>query len=503
MEAVVKSSLRTGKAPVAVFFNDIRPGRSESQLRFRLIHFWEAKNIAKGGAFLGLELLLIDQQGTVMRGFISPTRAQTYRRHLIAGALYALQNFFATKSKEIYRVADPSLTISFSNNSVLSPLDVDNDYGTGSFPADRFRFHSHGDFEANVGLRGDLYDVVGHLRLVNGQALMTRPLLDEADIASMGHILVHLQTKDEPVMKLYLWDAAAREFFKKFTASVDTPTVLMVTTVNPKNLGGNLALSSMSSSRVFLDKEIQPTTDYFSWFSANPDLAERVNADEVTKIETMTIGQIFGYIKREDAKEASFYCVATIDDVVCDRAWYYIACSGCQTKATKGPSSLMCAKCGKSNVSGVAKYLAKISVYDNNDHAQFVLLGNAGTELTGKPAAELVDSYFEANQDVGAGHYMPAPQVLIETVGQTYKFKLKVSDLNLTGKIQALTVTKIVSADAMPPLPNSSEFIVIVEDEAPLPSAAVSDASVSNALDGTGGTSDKDEAQVVKRPKHD
>ncbi|KAF8090551.1 hypothetical protein N665_0473s0003 [Sinapis alba] len=172
--------LGPGKAPAAVFFNDITPGRSESLLRFMLIHFWEAKNIAKGGAFLGLELLLIDQQGTVMQGFITPARAQTYRCHLIAGAVYALQNFFATKSKEIYRVADPSLTISFSNDSVLSPLDGDDDSGTGSFPAVRFRFHSHADFEANVGLRGDLYDVVGHLRLVNGQALMTRPLLDPA-----------------------------------------------------------------------------------------------------------------------------------------------------------------------------------------------------------------------------------------------------------------------------------------------------------------------------------
>ncbi|KAF8112024.1 hypothetical protein N665_0069s0050 [Sinapis alba] len=196
MESVAKTSLRSGKAPVAVFFNDITPGRSESLLRFRLIHFWEAKNLAKGGAFLGLELLLIDQQGTVMQGFITSTRAHTYRRHLIVGGVYALQNFFATKSKEIYRVADPSLTISFSNDSVLSPLDGNDDSGTGSFPADRFRFHSHADFEAHVGLRGDLYDVVGHLRLINGQALMTRPLLDEADLVSMGHILVHLQTKE-------------------------------------------------------------------------------------------------------------------------------------------------------------------------------------------------------------------------------------------------------------------------------------------------------------------
>nr|VDD09472.1 unnamed protein product [Brassica oleracea] len=69
-----------------MYFNDISPGPSKSQLRFRLIHFWEAENIAKAGAFIGLELLLIDEQ-TVMQCFIFSTRAQTYRRHLKAGNL--------------------------------------------------------------------------------------------------------------------------------------------------------------------------------------------------------------------------------------------------------------------------------------------------------------------------------------------------------------------------------------------------------------------------------
>ncbi|CAF2035077.1 unnamed protein product [Brassica napus] len=305
-------------------------------------------------------------------------------------------------------------------------------------------------------------------------------------------------------MKLYLWDQAAKDFYKKFTSSEDTPTVLLVTTVNPKSYSrtGNLALSSMASSRVFIDKDIQPTIDYFSWLGSNPEIAKRVNADEVTRSETMTIGQIYAYIKQENAKEASFDCIATIDDVKRDSAWYYIGCSGCQTKATRGPSSLMCAKCGKTNVSGVAKYLAKISVYDKNDQAVFVLLGDAGSELTGKNAAELVNNYFEANQDLGAGHQMPVPQALLDTIGQTHKFRVKVSKLNLTGKIQAITVTKIVSSEVLPPVPTPTEIPHDVEDEVALPSAIVIDGSGFKADDADGSTSSMDESRKAKRPKH-
>ncbi|WZY83458.1 hypothetical protein YC2023_029842 [Brassica napus] len=49
-----------------------------------------------------------------------------------------------------------------------------------------------------------------------------------------------------------------------------------------------------------------------------------------------------------------------------------------------------------------------IPVYDNNDQAVFVLLGDAGRELTGKHASGLVDKYFEANGDLGPDHEMPA-----------------------------------------------------------------------------------------------
>ena len=41
------------------------------------------------------------------------------------------------------------------------------------------------------------------------------------------------------------------------------------------------------------------------------------------------------------------------------------------------------------------RYLTNLSVYDNNGHARFVLLCDAGRDLTGKLASELVESYFE------------------------------------------------------------------------------------------------------------
>ncbi|XP_048620993.1 uncharacterized protein LOC106370012 [Brassica napus] len=460
---------RNGKSPVSsesdekvMFFKDVSLGPHATQLRFRLIHFWEARNPIKK-TLIGLELLLIDELGTVIQGFIPPGRIKKYLPDMKQGSVYQLNNFYGSKNKPMYRVADHIATVSFTWNSEMSVLHE----VPISFDEDRFRFHSYEDFEANCDLKGDLYDVVGHMKLVNGQTLIERPILDEVEIAASRRIMVHVQSHDGPVMKLYLWDHAATDFCKKFNSYENTPTVLLVTTVNTKRLGGTLALTSISSTRLFMDYDVQPTKDYFTWLASNPEIANQVSAEVVTKREALTIAEIFSYMTQESAKDAFFECTATIDDVVHGSAWYYIGCSECHAKATKGATSLICTntRCEKVNTTGVAQYRAKISVYDNSEQAFFVLLGDAGRELTGRHASELVTNYFEANEHKGADHEVPVPEALISIIGQTHKFCVKVTDHNFSGNTRAITVTKILSLDTPPPTEVSVESNIAATSE--------------------------------------
>ncbi|CAN6914955.1 unnamed protein product [Brassica oleracea] len=346
-------------------------------------------------------MLFIDQEG-----FIPAGKIETYLPHMKAGGIYRLNSFFGSNNQTLYRVADPSVTIIFSSTSVLSDLE-DN---LVCFPEDRFRFRGYEEFNAASDLRGDLYDYVGHIKLVNEQVLSDSIVLDDAKISSSRRVLLHVQTHDGPVMKLHLWDKAAFDFSERIKASEGTARVILVTTLNPKRFGGALALSSMTSSHVFLDSDVQATRDYLTWLTSNLAVANRVDAVVVTKTETVTIGELFSFMKQEVAKiVAWFECIAIIGDVAHGSAWYYIGCSVCHTKATKGPTTLMCKKCGKSDI------------------ASFVLLGDVGHELTGRKAYELVESYFEANENVGDDHL-----VLISTH-------------NLTGKTQNLTVTKVLT----------------------------------------------------------
>ncbi|CAF2142351.1 unnamed protein product [Brassica rapa] len=75
--------------------------------------------------------------------------------------------------------------------------------------------------------------------------------------------------------------------------------------MNPKRLGGNLTVSSVSSPHVFKDYDVQPTIDYFNWLvlGSNPEIEKLVNAEEVTKAEIVTAGKIYAYIKKKFARE--------------------------------------------------------------------------------------------------------------------------------------------------------------------------------------------------------
>uniref|UniRef100_M4DEN7 Replication factor A C-terminal domain-containing protein n=1 Tax=Brassica campestris TaxID=3711 RepID=M4DEN7_BRACM len=362
-----ETAIRTGEASPPLLFRHVSPGPGYSTMQFRLLHFWDARKNVKGGPciLLGIEMLMIDAEG-----FIGQNRRNQYEKELQRGRIYTLTSFYASNSKVMYHVADQRLVICISHASALSKVEEDIE----GILIERFRVHSFSDFEANCDLRGDLHDVVGHLKLVDGQALHQRPVLCTND--------------------------------------------------------------DLASRKVMVDHEP-------FW---NPSVTSLVNPVEVVKVETLTISEIAAFLKRQPAQVAYFDCTATIDDVKLSTEWYYIACKDCQTKLNRGPTTLLCPKCGNEKATAVAKYWVELSVYDNEEHCTFIILGDAGKDLTCKKATELIDAYVQENGEDAAELEIPLLQCFIDTIGQIKKIQ------NQGGSLQLhFYPTKIVSPADLPP----------------------------------------------------
>ena len=57
-------------ANVLVFLSDLQAGRSSSTVEVRLLRFWEARNVRRGGELMGVDMLLLDSKVLFyIRGF--------------------------------------------------------------------------------------------------------------------------------------------------------------------------------------------------------------------------------------------------------------------------------------------------------------------------------------------------------------------------------------------------------------------------------------------------
>ncbi|KAH0926148.1 LOW QUALITY PROTEIN: hypothetical protein HID58_018404 [Brassica napus] len=270
----------------------------------------------------------------------------------------------------------------------------------------QIRFHSFEEFQAGCDSKGDLYDVLGHMKLVNGQCL-TGPhgpvvkLYLGTRLQETSAKIQIIRTHPHRVIGDGPLTPRVSEFLTLENFLTISNLLLVVFKWVLLNTTGTLALTTMSSSRVFMDCDVQPTVDYL--------------AEVVTKRETLTIGK---------------YSPTSGMDLI--------------------RRLFLSARLRLMMWSMVHLVRAQISVYDNSEQAVFVLLGDAGFELTGKHAAELVSSYFEANGDQGVTQEVPFPEALISTIGQKHNFCVKVTQHNLDGKSRSLTVTKILPMESPP-----------------------------------------------------
>ncbi|CAN6998841.1 unnamed protein product [Brassica oleracea var. botrytis] len=122
-----ETAIRTGESSPPLLFRQVSPGPRDSTMQFRLLNFWDARKNVKGGPgiLLGIEMLMIDAEGTLAQGFIGQNRRNQYEKELQRGRIYTLTNFYASNNKVMYNVADQRLVICISHASALSKVEED------------------------------------------------------------------------------------------------------------------------------------------------------------------------------------------------------------------------------------------------------------------------------------------------------------------------------------------------------------------------------------------
>uniref|UniRef100_A0A0D2ZT57 DUF223 domain-containing protein n=1 Tax=Brassica oleracea var. oleracea TaxID=109376 RepID=A0A0D2ZT57_BRAOL len=199
-----------------VFFSDLKSGKCSSVVEARLLRFWEARNVKRGGELMWVDMLLMDVnvslilpvllrsvyvlpvlprsvyvrflisksylfQWTLMQATINANRLPKFRDRLAAGTIYSVSSFDVARCAQNFKLADSSLMIRFSDSTEFDELSDP----VSPIPAEGFRFRNQTEL---VGLAN-----------TNTQLPATEPLikvLNTVDI--IGEIVTVKSTVSDP-----------------------------------------------------------------------------------------------------------------------------------------------------------------------------------------------------------------------------------------------------------------------------------------------------------------
>ncbi|WZZ23739.1 hypothetical protein YC2023_007140 [Brassica napus] len=119
--------------------DNLRAGRCSNTAEVRLLRFWEAKNINKARELMSVDMLLIDENSTVVHGSIPASRQLRFKNRLSEGSVYTLSGFDVTRSSPKYRLSDAPVSVPFNDETDFEKLPATDRI----IPTEHFRFRPY------------------------------------------------------------------------------------------------------------------------------------------------------------------------------------------------------------------------------------------------------------------------------------------------------------------------------------------------------------------------
>ncbi|XP_056856654.1 uncharacterized protein LOC130512459 isoform X1 [Raphanus sativus] len=417
-------------AMTKVFFSDLKSGRCSAVVEARLLRFWEARNVKRGGELMWADLLLVDVNGTIMQASISSNRLPRYQEQLIAGTMFSISGFDVARCAQNFRLTDSSLHIRFSETTSFKELSDP----VSPLPTEAFRFRNQSELHGLANTNSHLPDIIGEILGV--RSTVTDP--PEAK----NRVMVTIRLDSDDTVTLSLFDSQAVAFHMQLESMRDDPKVIVATSINPKLVGGRLFLNATSGTHVYFDKQTDAGSARFYQLVARdtglPSAAPLLRS--YAKVEKMTIAELSNFVVTAASQEIDFLCTGKVVRVEAEKGWCYVACSKCSKKLQRSSSALVCGRCDNSHAIGTLRYRVETVISDDSGEGTFVWFDGVMTKLHSLRASEAVQMLGE--EGVNPEDSM-VPPFITEMEGNTYTFQVRVTAYNFTEHHKTFTITRV------------------------------------------------------------
>ncbi|CAN6846008.1 unnamed protein product [Brassica oleracea var. botrytis] len=216
-------------------------------------------------------------------------------------------------------------------------------------------------------------------------------------------------------------------FAEKMTRNGREPKVVLITSINPKVVGGRLFLNGTSGTHIYFDSQLQAKNAIHSelFGDGSNQISSSSKLIHAQKIVPLTVSELNQYVLSADPQVIEFLCTAKVTGIQFEEE--YIGCASCSKKLPSHASLVI-----KKSAVASLRYRVELSVADNTGDAVFVAFDLDMAKLTNIPAAE-------------------AAEVI---VGSCITFQIKLGEFNFTFKHQTFTISRIFSVAQRAPLPD-------------------------------------------------
>ncbi|KAG2286419.1 hypothetical protein Bca4012_033012 [Brassica carinata] len=375
---------------------DLKSGKCSSAVEARLLRFWEAKNVKRGGELMWVDLLLIDVNSTMMQATIYANRLSRFRSKLAAGTMFTISGFDVTRCAQNFRLTDSPLMIRFNDSTAFDELTKP----VSPLPEEGFRFRDHSELIGLANTNAHLPDIVGEITAVKINVSGTP--------GEKSRLMATIKLDKDSTVTLSLFESQAETFHKRLEDMHGDPKVVVATSINPKMIGGGLFLNATSGTHVYFDKETKAGEYYFYKLVARDNGVSSAAPllKGYAKVETLTISELTSFVASAQPQDIDFVCTGKVVRLDVDKGWCYVACAKCSKKLQRTVSALECLRCNNPNAVGVLRYRLELAIADSTAEGTFVCFDGVMTKLHNLRASEAGQMLAaEGENPVGATVY--------------------------------------------------------------------------------------------------
>ncbi|KAL0753409.1 hypothetical protein Bca101_091077 [Brassica carinata] len=380
-------------ANALVFLSDLHPGRSSSTVQVRLLRLWESWSVRRGGDYIGVNMLLLDSQATMMPANVSLNRLATHQPNLKAGSVYSLTNFDVTCCDRDCRLSDSSLLIRLSdstsfNESIEPAVPI---------PQESFRFLN---YSGMLGLADS-----------NNQ------------LPDKNRVMATIKMENDASVTISLFEAQAVKIHNQLKKMGGDPKVVVITSVNPRMVGGRLYLNATSGTHIYFHNETDAGEIFLNRLVAQDTGLAPVAPllKTYAKVETLSIAELNDFVITAPSQDIDFICSGKVTGIKMDNGWCYVSCSKCCRKLQRSVSSFTCVPCNDTNAIAVIRYRVEMSIADETGEGLFVGFDGVMAKLHNMRAYEAV--HLVGGDGVNPEETDAPPFVKDIARGKTYRFQ--------------------------------------------------------------------------------